>query len=278
MKQIKLNNGLEIPEIGFGTWKAPNGEITVEAVKNAILCGFRLIDCASVYGNEKEVGYGIKESEINRQDLFITGKLWNDTRGYQETIDAFEKTCEDLQTDYLDMYMLHWPRPFCYHDNYIEKNKESWKAMEDLVKDGKIKSIAVSNFKVHHLEELLEYAQIKPVINQVEFHPSCIQTDIREFCKKNNITVQGYSTLANGQVFECKEIISISKEKNISVAQLCTKYAMQHHVIPLVKSVNKERILSNLQLDFSLDENTMERIDQITTCGGSYNDSDLINF
>ncbi|MDO5409820.1 MAG: aldo/keto reductase [Lachnospiraceae bacterium] len=278
MEKIKLNNGLEIPAIGFGTWKAPTGEITIEAVKNAISSGFRFIDCASVYGNEKEVGFGIQAGGVAREELFITGKLWNDIRGYQETIEAFEKTCSDLQVDYLDMYMLHWPRPSVYHDDYIEKNAQSWKAMQDLVKAGRVKSIAVSNFKVHHLEELMERADIKPAANQIEFHPSCFQTEVRAFCEKNEIAVQGYSTLANGKVFECEEIIQISKEQNVSVAQLCTKYAMQHHVIPLVKSVNKERILSNLQLDFTLDKKAMDQIDKVTTCGGSYNDSDLIEF
>lgn len=278
MEKIILNNGLEIPNIGYGTWKAPTSEITIKAVKDAIESGYRLIDCAAIYGNEKEVGIGIKESGIARQELFITGKLWNDVRGYQETIEAFEKTCEDLQVDYLDMYMLHWPRPVRYHDNYIEKNRESWKAMEDLLKDGKIKTIAVSNFKEHHLNELLEHANIKPSVNQIEFHPSCIQTEVREFCEKNQIAVQGYSTLANGKVFECEEIIRISKEKNVSVAQLCTKYALQHNVIPLVKSVNKERILSNLQLDFVLEQEIMDKIDKVVTCGGSGNDSDTIEF
>lgn len=278
MKEIQLNNGLMMPNIGFGTWKAPTSEITIEAVKNAIECGFRLIDCAAVYGNEKEVGEGITASGIEREKLFVIGKLWNDIRGYNETIDAFNKTCEDLQLDYLDMYMIHWPRPNKYHDNYIIKNYESWNAMEDLYKAGKIKSLAVSNFKIHHLEELMSQADIKPAVNQVEFHPSCIQNEIREYCDKNGIVVQGYSTLANGKVFDCNEIKTISEQLGISIAQLCTKYAMNHNVVPLIKSVNKERIKSNLELDFELTKETMNKIDDITTCGGSYKDSDNINF
>lgn len=148
MKNIALYNGILMSEIGFGTWKAPTGEVTVEAVKAAIECGYTHIDCAAIYGNEKEVGLGIKESNVDRKNLFITSKLWNDVRGYQETIDAFNKTLDDLQLDYLDLYLIHWPRPAKYHDNYIEKNIESWKAMEDLYKQGKIKAIGVSNFKV----------------------------------------------------------------------------------------------------------------------------------
>lgn len=275
---ITLNNGLKMPAMGFGTWQAPTSEITIEAVKNAILCGFRLIDCAAVYGNEKEVGAGIKASGIPRKDLFLAGKLWNDVRGYDETILAFQKTCEDLQVDYLDMYMLHWPRPHKYHDNYIEKNRESWKAMEDLCHQGKIKSLAVSNFKVHHLEELMETAVIKPAVNQIEFHPSCLQTGIRTFCAQKDIVVQGYSTLANGKVFECEEIKEISDSLHISIAQLCTKYAQAHQVVPLVKSVSKERIAENLRLDFTLSEEVIQKIDAITTCKGSGLDSDQITF
>lgn len=278
MKNIALYNGVEIPEIGFGTWKAPTGEVTIEAVKTAIECGYTHIDCAAIYGNEKEVGIGIKESKVDRKNLFITSKLWNDVRGYQETIDAFNQTLSDLQLDYLDLYLIHWPRPVKYHDNYIEKNIESWKAMEDLYKQGKIKAIGVSNFKIHHLEEIMENCEIKPMVNQIEFHPSCLKEEVREFCKKENIIVTGYSPLANGKVFECKELVEFAEKYGVSIAQLCIKYALQHNVIPLVKSVTKERIKANLNLDFVITDEDMEKIDKITTCGGSYKDSDDISF
>lgn len=278
MKNIALYNGILMPEIGFGTWKAPTGEVTVEAVKAAIECGYTHIDCAAIYGNEKEVGLGIKESNVDRKDLFITSKLWNDVRGYQETIDAFNQTLSDLQLDYLDLYLIHWPRPVKYHDNYIEKNIESWKAMEDLYKQGKIKAIGISNFKVHHMEEIMENCEIKPMVNQIEFHPSCLEKEIRDFCKKENIVVTGYSPLANGKVFECKELVEFSEKYGVSIAQLCIRYALQHDVIPLVKSVTKERIKANLNVNFVISDEDMEKIDKITTCGGSYKDSDNISF
>ncbi len=278
MKNIALYNGILMPEIGFGTWKAPTGEVTVEAVKAAIECGYTHIDCAAIYGNEKEVGLGIKESNVDRKNLFITSKLWNDVRGYQETIDAFNQTLSDLQLDYLDLYLIHWPRPVKYHDNYIEKNIESWKAMEDLYKQGKIKAIGVSNFKVHHMEEIMENCEIKPMVNQIEFHPSCLEKEIRDFCKKENIVVTGYSPLANGKVFECKELVEFSEKYGVSIAQLCIRYALQHDVIPLVKSVTKERIKANLNVNFVISDEDMEKIDKITTCGGSYKDSDNISF
>ena len=278
MKNIELYNGISMPEIGFGTWKAPTGKVTVEAVKAAIECGYTHIDCAAIYGNEKEVGLGIKESNVDRKNLFITSKLWNDVRGYQETIDAFNQTLSDLQLDYLDLYLIHWPRPVKYHDNYIEKNIESWKAMEDLYKQGKIKAIGVSNFKVHHMEEIMENCEIKPMVNQIEFHPSCLEKEIRDFCKKENIVVTGYSPLANGKVFECKELVEFSEKYGVSIAQLCIRYALQHDVIPLVKSVTKERIKANLNVNFVISDEDMEKIDKITTCGGSYKDSDDISF
>lgn len=278
MKNIELYNGILMPEIGFGTWKAPTGKVTVEAVKAAIECGYIHIDCAAIYGNEKEVGLGIKESNVDRKNLFITSKLWNDVRGYQETIDAFNQTLSDLQLDYLDLYLIHWPRPIKYHDSYIEKNIESWKAMEDLYKQGKIKAIGVSNFKVHHMEEIMKNCEIKPMVNQIEFHPSCLEKEIRDFCKKENIIVTGYSPLANGKVFECKELVEFSEKYGVSIAQLCIRYALQHNVIPLVKSVTKERIKANLNVNFVISDEDMEKIDKITTCGGSYKDSDNISF
>lgn len=264
MKNIALYNGILMPEIGFGTWKAPTGEVTVEAVKAAIECGYTHIDCAAIYGNEKEVGLGIKESNADRKDLFITSKLWNDVRGYQETIDAFNQTLSDLQLDYLDLYLIHWPRPVKYHDNYIEKNIESWKAMEDLYKQGKVKAIGVSNFKIHHMEEIIENCETKPMVNQIEFHPSCLEKEIRDFCKKENIVVTGYSPLANGKVFECKELVEFSEKYGVSIAQLCIRYALQHDVIPLVKSVTKERIKANLNVNFVISDEDMEKIDKIT--------------
>lgn len=278
MKNIKLYNGVEIPEIGFGTWKAPEDNITVEAVKTAIEVGYTHIDCASVYGNEKYVGEGIKASGVDRSKLFITGKLWNDVRGYQETIDAFNQSLSDLGVDYLDLYLIHWPVPNKYRDDYQAKNAESWKAMEHLYNTGKVKAIGVSNFKIHHIEELMETANIKPMVNQIEFHPSYLMEEVRQYCKENDIVITGYSPLANGRVFKCHELDSFAEKYETTVAQLCVKYALQHNVVPLVKSVTKERIAQNLCLDFTISDEDMNLIDQITTCGNSGKDSDNISF
>lgn len=278
MENKIMHNGVKIPQIGFGTWKAPKDEITVEAVKNALQNGYDHLDCAAVYGNEKFVGEGIKASGRQREELFIVSKVWNSVRGYDETIAAFNQTCSDLQVEYLDQYLIHWPVPVDFKENYIAMNKETWRAMEDLYLAGKIKSIGVSNFKIHHLEEIMEGSRIKPMINQIEFHPSCLDQELRDYCQKQDILVSGYSPLANGKVFECVELEEFAKKYNASVAQLCVKYAIQHHVIPLVKSVTVERIIANLQLDFTITQEDMKAIDAITSCGGSYKDSDDINF
>lgn len=278
MKNIVLQNGVNMPVIGFGTWKAPKDEITCEAVKTAIECGYRHIDAAAIYGNEKFVGKGIKESNVKREELFVTSKLWNSVRGYEETINAFNKSLEDLGIEYLDLYLIHWPVPKDFRENYIEKNLESWRAFEDLYKAGKVRAIGVSNFKEHHLDELMEKCEIMPMVNQIEFHPSHTQDSIREYCEKHNIVVQGYSPLANGKVFECKEIAEIAEKNGVGVAQLCVKYALSHNVVPLVKSVTRERILENLKLDFELSSEDIKKIDEITTCEGMGADSDNINF
>ena len=162
METVTLSNGMQMPAVGFGTWKAPSDEITVNAVKTAVECGYTHIDAAAAYHNEIWVGKGIRESGIKREDLFLTSKLWNDDHGYESTLRAFENTITDLGVDYLDLYLIHWPVPVKFHDNYIEKNRETWKAFEELYKAGKVKAIGVSNFKPHHIDEILEVCEIPP--------------------------------------------------------------------------------------------------------------------
>ena len=204
-----LNNDVEIPMLGYGTWQSPDDDFTATAVASAIMSGYRHIDCAAVYGNEKSVGRGIAEgldqSGIERKSIFLTGKLWNDDRGYDETIAAFEKTLLDLQTDYLDMYLIHWPRPAAFHDNYIAKNAESWRAMESLLAEGRVRAIGISNFLPHHIDELLTTAKVKPAINQIEFHPGCMQEDTAAYCEELDIALEGYSPLGCGRVFKVRK-------------------------------------------------------------------------
>lgn len=278
MKTVTLKNGKEMPVIGFGTWKAPDNEVTKEAVKTAIESGYTHIDAAAIYRNEKWVGKGINESGIKREDLFLTSKLWNSEHGYESTLKAFDQTIADLGVDYLDLYLIHWPVPVQFKDNYIEKNRETWKAFEELYKAGKVKAIGVSNFKEHHIDEILEVCEIPPMVNQIEFHPSFTQPEIRKYCKEKDIIIQGYSPLANGKAFQCEELKEIAERIGVSIAQLCYKYALQNDVVTLTKSVTPERIKDNLNLDFMISDEDMAAIDAVTTCGGSCHDSDNINF
>ena len=192
MKKIfyLLNNNYKMPNIGFGTFRTPSGEETEQSVLNAIKAGYRHIDCAAAYGNEKSVGEAIRKSGVAREEIFVTSKLWNDDKGYENTLAAFNRTLEDLQLEYLDLYLIHWPIAKASKENWKEANSESWRALEELYNQGKIKAIGVSNFLEHHLEPLFETAKIKPMVNQIEFHPGMLQKEIVEFCKKHNILVE----------------------------------------------------------------------------------------
>lgn len=199
---MKLNNGVEIPQIGFGTWTLEDHDVCVKAVKDALNIGYTHIDTASIYKNEAFVGEAIKD--YDRSKLFITTNLWNDVRGYDETIKAFNDSLDALGLDYLDMYLIHWPNPVKYRENYIEKNIETWRAMEDLYKARKVRAIGVCSFWVHHLEELMEKTEIKPAVNQMEYHPNFFQDDIVDFCKKNDIAIEAWSPLGKGRLIKKK--------------------------------------------------------------------------
>lgn len=280
-----LNNDVEIPMLGYGTWQSPDDDFTATAVASAIMSGYRHIDCAAVYGNEKSVGRGIAEgldqSGIERKSIFLTGKLWNDDRGYDETIAAFEKSLLDLQTDYLDMYLIHWPRPAAFHDNYIAKNAESWRAMEALLAEGRVRAIGISNFLPHHIDELLTTAKVKPAINQIEFHPGCMQEDTAAYCEELDIALEGYSPLGCGRVFKVEKLAEIAARYKKSVAQLCIRWSLQHGVVTIPKSVTRERLVDNAKVfDFEISQADMAAIDAVTPeqCPSSGNDPDHIEF
>lgn len=259
-----LSNGVKIPCIGFGTWKTPDGDVAVDSVKEAIKAGYRHIDTASIYGNEESVGIAIKESGIPREELFITSKVWNTDRGYNETLKAFNETIRKLDLEYLNLYLIHWPRPSAFRDTYKEVNKETWRALEELYTAGKIKAIGVSNFIPRHLEELMETATITPMVNQIEFHPGLNQNEILEFCKKHNILVEGWSPLANGNIFNVEEMNIVANKYDKTIAQICIAWGLQKGVLPLPKSVTPERIQSNANVfDFELSEDDISYIDNI---------------
>lgn len=207
---FRLNNGYEIPCVGFGTWQTPDGKTAIMAVSEAIRAGYRLIDTASCYKNEVGIGQGIKESGIDREKLFITSKVWNTERGYEKTMAAFEKSMSDLGLDYLDLYLIHWPASSYQFENWEEINLDTWKAMTELYKAGRIKAIGVSNFLPHHLGTLIK-TEVPPMVNQIEYHPGLVQAETVSYCKTHNILVEAWSPLGTGRMLNNESLKSMQK-------------------------------------------------------------------
>lgn len=273
-----LYNGVKIPAIGFGTYRTP-GDAAEMSVREALKAGYRSIDCAAIYRNEASVGIALKESGIRREDLFITSKLWNDFKGYDSTIQAFEKTLEELQLDYLDLYLIHWPIAKASKNNWQKANNETWKAFEELYKSGRIKSIGVSNFKPHHLEPLMEYASVQPMVNQIEYHPGFLQDETAEFCRNHGIQLESWGPLSNGGIFENDTLIALAKKYGRSVAQVTLRWIVQKGFAVLPKSVTPSRMAENLQIfDFDVSEEDSMIIDGVTGCGHSGFDPDDLDY
>lgn len=246
---MKLNNGIDIPSMGFGTFLAPEGDVTKDAVRCAIETGYTLIDTAAVYKNEKSVGRGIQESGVAREQLFVTSKLWNTERGYDTTLRAFEKTMSDLQLEYLDLYLIHWPaNKKQFGDANDTINQETWRAFETLHKEGRIRAIGLSNFMPHHLQPILDKAVVMPAVNQIEYHPGMMQKECVEFCQRHDIAVEAWSPLGRGRELENPLLKQIAGKYECTVAQLIITWVMQHNIIPLAKSVHPERIKENFAL------------------------------
>lgn len=267
---VVLANGVKMPCVAYGTWQAPDGEITRDGVCAAIKAGYRHIDTAMIYGNEESVGDGIRLSGVKREELFITTKLWIADHGYEKTISACEESLKRLGLDYIDLYLIHWPAVEKVASNWEEINADSWRAFEKLYKDGKIRAIGVSNFLPEHLESLKKRCEIMPMVNQIEYHPGYIQSDVVEYCKKENIVVEAWSPLGSGAVLQNETLLKIAEKYNKSVAQICIRFALQNNVIPLPKSVNPERIESNVKVfDFEISSDDMKIISEMEKTGYS---------
>lgn len=272
-----LNNGVEIPVIGFGSYMM-HENIVAQAVKEAIQTGYRLIDCASAYGNEDWVGKGIRDSGIPRDQIFITSKVNNPDRGYEKTKTSFEKTLRDMGFDYLDLYLIHWPAYKNQFPDWEEINLDTWRAMTELYKEGKIRAIGVSNFKLHHMEALMK-TEIPPMVDQIEYHPGNLQSETVQWCRENNILVEAWSPLGKGRVLGDERLQKIADKYGKSIAQVCIRYIMQTGVLPLPKSATSERIHANYDVfDFDMETEDIDRISSMPAFGGSGLDSDQINF
>lgn len=256
----KLHNGVDMPWLGLGVFKVEEGSELVEAIKAAIKHGYRSIDTAAAYANESGVGQGIHEAlaenGLSRNDLFVTSKVWNSDQGYEETLAAFDTSLSKLGLDYLDLYLIHWPA--------AGKYKDTWRAMEKLYKDGRVKAIGVSNFQVHHLEDLLQDAEIKPMINQVEFHPYLTQKELLTFTREHGIQLEAWSPLMQGELLNQPVLQEIAGKHGKSVAQVILRWDLQNGVITIPKSIKEHRIIENASLfDFELTSTEMEQIDAL---------------
>lgn len=269
---VKLTNSVEIPQLGFGTFKVEDGQQVVDSVRMALQAGYRHIDTAAVYGNEVGVGQGMKESGVERTEIFLTSKVWNSDQGYEETLQAFEASIAKLGTDYLDLYLIHWPKT-------TEKTAATWRAMEKLYADGKVKAIGVSNFKEHHLLTLFETAQVKPMVNQIELHPQLAQPELVAFCNEHGIAIEAWGPLMQGQIFEIPTFIALAEKYQKSIAQIAVRWHLQKGFIPMPKSITAARIASNFAIfDFELTSEDILAIDALNTGERIGPDPDTITF
>ena len=274
-----LHNGVKIPCVGFGTWQAPNGPETVAAVKEALAAGYRHIDTAAAYGNEESVGLAFRESGLARKDVFITSKLQNPEHGYRQTLAAFEQTLKKLGMDYLDLYLVHWPNPIKTRDYWQEANAGTWQAFEELCKAGRIRSIGVSNFRPHHLDELLKTAKVVPMVNQIHLCPGDTQDETVAYSRKHGMILEAYSPLGTGKIFAVPELKEIAAKYDKTVAQVSLRWSLQREYLPLPKSMTTSRIRENTGLfDFELSAADMARITGLKDCCGSSSDPDKIPF
>ncbi|HEW3030207.1 TPA: aldo/keto reductase [Streptococcus pneumoniae] len=248
MNTYQLNNGVEIPVLGFGTFKAKDGEEAYHAVLEALKAGYRHIDTAAIYQNEESVGQAIKDSGVPREEMFVTTKLWNSQQTYEQTRQALEKSIEKLGLDYLDLYLIHWPnpKPLRENDAWKTRNAEVWRAMEDLYQEGKIRAIGVSNFLPHHLDALLETATIVPAVNQVRLAPGVYQDQVVAYCREKGILLEAWGPFGQGELFDSKQVQEIAANHGKSIAQIALAWSLAEGFLPLPKSVTTSRIQANL--------------------------------
>ncbi|KXZ13667.1 aldo/keto reductase [Bacillus nakamurai] len=258
--EATLHNGTKMPWFGIGVFQVEEGAELVNAVKTALVHGYRSVDTAAIYGNEEGVGEGIRkgleEAGLKREDVFVTSKVWNADLGYEKTLKAFDTSLEKLGLDYLDLYLIHWP----VEGKYID----AWRALETLYQEGRVKAIGVSNFQIHHLEHLMKHTEIKPMINQVEYHPRLTQKDLHAFCTEQGIQLEAWSPLMQGQLLDHPVLQELAQSYGKSAAQIILRWDLQNGVITIPKSTKKHRIQENADVfDFELSAEDMKRIDEL---------------
>ena len=251
-----LHNGVKMPYFGLGVYLSQDGQEVVNAIRWAVDAGYRHIDTAAIYNNEKGVGEGVRTCSASRESLFVVSKVWNTDQGYDSTLRAFDATMERLGLDYLDLYLIHWPKAGVY--------KDTWKALERLYAEKRVRSIGVSNFMKHHLEDLLRSAEIVPMVNQMEFHPYLVQQDLIDYCRANKIQYEAWSPLMQGHIFDVPLMGELALKYQKSIPQIVLRYDLQKGVITIPKSSKKERIIANADIfDFAINEEDMNALDAL---------------
>ncbi|AST00509.1 aldo/keto reductase [Geobacillus thermocatenulatus] len=266
-----LHNGVKMPWVGLGVYKVKEGEEVRSAVRTALEIGYRHVDTAAFYENEEGVGQAIRESSIPREQVFVTTKVWNTDQGYETTLKAFDKSLKKLGFDYVDLYLVHWP--------VKGKYKETYKALEKLYKDGYVRAIGVSNFQIHHLQDVMADCEIKPMVNQVEYHPRLTQKELLTFCRENGIQLEAWSPLMRGEILSEPTIVDIGRKYGKTPAQVVLRWDLQHGVVTIPKSVTPARIKENADIfDFSLTDEEMKQIDALNLNKRVGPDPDNFNF
>ena len=274
-----LNNGVKIPVVGFGTWQTPDGDVAKHAVETALNVGYRHIDTAAAYGNEESVGQAIKESGVDRHDIFLTSKLWNADHGYAETKAALDLSLQKLGTDYLDLYLIHWPNPKTFRAEWQERNAQSWRAMEEALKEGKVRAIGISNFRRHHIDELLKTANVVPAVNQNYLNPSDLQKDVLAANAEHGILNEAYSPLGTGRLLQDETVKQVANAHGVSVPQVLLRWSLQHGFLPLPKSTHDEYIKANAEIfNFALTNQEMQLLDGLHGVAGLATDPDQATF
>ena len=269
IERYVLNNGVEIPAVAFGTYKAADGK-SADVIRAAIGAGYRYFDTASFYGTETYLAEAIRERGIPRREFFIASKLWKDEMGYENVKSAFERTLNNLRTDYLDLYLIHWPLPEPGYKEWRQLDKETWRAMEELYEAGKIRAIGLSNFLPHHIENILKDCRVRPAVDQIEYHPGYSQEAVVNYCRERGILVQAWSPIGRSRVLDEPLVKELAAKYDVSPAQICLKFAVQRNIIPLPKSSSEDRMRENLDLySFELEQDDIWRLSTMPQTGWS---------
>lgn len=264
-----LSNGVKIPCVAYGTYKAKD-ENGAQIISAAVEEGYRYFDTASYYETESYVAEAIRRSGLPRENFFIATKLWKDQMGYEAALKACEQSLKMLNTDYIDLYLIHWPKPSPDYQDWKQLDLDTWRALEKLYKDGRVRAIGVSNFLPHHLDNILAHCEIKPMVDQLEYHAGYTQEAAVQYCKQHGILVQAWSPISRGRIFHDVTLVELAEKYQVPIAKLCLRFCIQNGIIPLPKASSRERMRENKELfDFEISDEDMKRISTIPQVGWS---------